>query len=158
MPSVLVLVPNERKYFTQTAEFRFNSQLDSHVIYLVDLSVSRMQLASYIISVSFNIFSIWILRWLRVDYTLSVSANFHVAMGPSYLIKKVALQIAELQQLGSPSYNHLQKLLEKLSKLRKSFNHKRNINRIYNEKLHYNCLKQLPTLRLNTLGNLGKRK
>ena len=45
-------------------------------------------------------------------------------------------------------YNHLQKILEKLRKLRKSCNHKRNINRIYNEKLHINCLQQLPTLRL----------
>ena len=45
-------------------------------------------------------------------------------------------------------YNHLQKILEKLRKLRKSRNHKRNINRIYNEKLYYNFLQQLPTLRL----------
>ena len=44
----------------------------------------------------------------------------------------------------------LQKILEKLCKLRKSCNHKRNINRIYNESLHYYCLQQLSTLRLKT--------
>ena len=54
---------------------------------------------------------------------------------------------------GVKNYNHLQKILEKLCKLKKSCNHKRNINRINNEKLHYNCLQQLPTLRLN--GPLG---
>ena len=48
------------------------------------------------------------------------------------------------------NYNHLQKILEKLRKSRKSCNHKRNINRICNEKLHYNFLQQLPTLRLKT--------
>ena len=42
------------------------------------------------------------------------------------------------------------KILEKLRKLRKTCNHKPNINRIYNEKLHYNRLQELPTLRLNT--------
>ena len=40
--------------------------------------------------------------------------------------------------------NNLQKILEKLSKLRKSCNHKQNMNRICNEKLHY-ILQQLPT-------------
>ena len=45
-------------------------------------------------------------------------------------------------------YNHLQKMLEKLRKFRKSCNLKQNINRIYNETLHYNCLQQLPNLRL----------
>ena len=48
------------------------------------------------------------------------------------------------------AYNHLQKILEKLPKLRKSCNHKRNIKRLYNEKLHHNYLQQLPTLRLKT--------
>ena len=43
------------------------------------------------------------------------------------------------------SDNHLQKILEKMSKLRKSYNHKRNSNGIYNEKMQYNCLQQLPT-------------
>ena len=38
------------------------------------------------------------------------------------------------------AYNHLQRMLEKLRKLRKSCNHKQNINGIYNEKLHYHCL------------------
>ena len=47
-------------------------------------------------------------------------------------------------------YNHLQKMLEKLHKFRKSCNLKQNINRIYNETLHYNCLQQLPNLRLKT--------
>ena len=46
--------------------------------------------------------------------------------------------------------NHLQKILEKLYKLRKSCHHKRNISRIYNEKLRYNCLQQLATLRFKT--------
>ena len=36
----------------------------------------------------------------------------------------------------------------KLRKLRKSCNRKRNINGIYNEKLNYSCLQQLPTLGL----------
>ena len=43
---------------------------------------------------------------------------------------------------------HLQNILEKLPKLRKSYNHKRNINIIYDETLHYNCLQQLRTLSL----------
>ena len=34
-----------------------------------------------------------------------------------------------------------------MRKLRKSCNHKRNINIMYNQKLHCNCLQQLPTLR-----------
>ena len=37
------------------------------------------------------------------------------------------------------------KILEKLCKLRKSCNHKRNINRIYNEKAYYNFLQQVLT-------------
>ena len=48
------------------------------------------------------------------------------------------------------SCNHLQKILEKLRKLRKSCSHMQNIIIMYNEKLHYNCLQQLPTLRLKT--------
>ena len=45
----------------------------------------------------------------------------------------------------------------------KSCNHKQNINRIYIENLHNNCLQQLPTLRLKTLslrklGNLNEKK
>ena len=47
-------------------------------------------------------------------------------------------------------YNNLQKIFKNLCKLRKSCNNKRSINRIYSEKLHYNCLQQLPTLRLKT--------
>ena len=54
-------------------------------------------------------------------------------------------------------YNHLQKILEKLGKLRESRNHKRNII-IYNEKLHYNCDQQLPTLSPRKLGNSGGKK
>ena len=53
----------------------------------------------------------------------------------------------------SRSYNHLQKILEELSELRKSCNHKRNIDRIYYEKLHYNYLQQFLTVRLMILGN-----
>ena len=55
------------------------------------------------------------------------------------------------------SDNRVQKLWEKFRKLRKSCMHKRNINRTYNEKLHYNCLQKLLTLRLKTwiLGNYG---
>ena len=55
-------------------------------------------------------------------------------------------------------YSHLQKILEKIPKLRKSCNHKRNINRIYNEKMHYYCLQQMPNLRLKKLGNSSERK
>ena len=47
-------------------------------------------------------------------------------------------------------YNHVQKMWEKLRKLRKSCNHKRNIKGIYNQQLDYNCLQQLPTLTLKT--------
>ena len=47
-------------------------------------------------------------------------------------------------------YNRVQKILEKLHKLRKSCNQKRNINGMYSEKLHFDCLQQLPTLRLKT--------
>ena len=56
-----------------------------------------------------------------------------------------------------PTYNHLQKTLEKLRKFRKSSNHKQNINGIYYEKLHNNCLQQLPTLRfkIRRWGGLG---
>ena len=48
------------------------------------------------------------------------------------------------------SYNPVEKILEKLHKLRKSGNHKRNIKGTYNEKLHYNCLQQLAILRIKT--------
>ena len=41
-----------------------------------------------------------------------------------------------------------------MRKLRKSCNHKRNINIMYNEKLHCNCLQQLPTLRSADGGGL----
>ena len=58
--------------------------------------------------------------------------------------------VSELYQLP---YNLLQNILKKLRRLRKSCNHRRNINRIYNEKLHYNCFQQLPTLRLRVLQN-----
>ena len=44
--------------------------------------------------------------------------------------------------------NHLKKIMQKFRKLRKSCNNKRNISILYNEKLHYHCLQQLPTLRL----------
>ena len=56
------------------------------------------------------------------------------------------------------SYNRVLKILEKLHKLRRSRNHKWNINRIYYEKLRYNGLQQLPTLRLKILENCGIRK
>ena len=44
---------------------------------------------------------------------------------------------------------------QSLCKLITSCNNKRNINRIYNEWLHYNCFQQLPTLRLKILRKLG---
>ena len=64
---------------------------------------------------------------------------------------------------GISIFNHLQKTVEKLCKFRKRCNHKQNINGIYNEKLHDNCLQQLPTLRLKTedlrkLGNSDEKK
>ena len=48
--------------------------------------------------------------------------------------------------------------MEKVGKVKS--NHKRNINGIYTEQLHYNCLQQLLTLSkdLRKLGNLGERK
>ena len=54
-------------------------------------------------------------------------------------------------------------ILEKLRKLRKSCKHEQKNNGIYNDKLHYNRLQQLPTLRLKTYDlrkfrNLGERK
>ena len=53
--------------------------------------------------------------------------------------------------------------LEKLGKFRKNCNRMQNINWIYTEKLQYNFLQQLPTLRFNTqnprnLRNLGESK
>ena len=39
-----------------------------------------------------------------------------------------------MQQLTSSCYNGVQKILDKLCKLRKSCNRKRNINGIYNDK------------------------
>ena len=57
--------------------------------------------------------------------------------------------------------NRVQKILEKLCKLRKSCNHEWNINGIYNKKLPYNYLKQLSTLRLKDsrkLGNSDEKK
>ena len=51
------------------------------------------------------------------------------------------------------NYNRVQKIWEKLNKLRKSCNGKRNINGTYSEKLHYNYLQQLSTLRLRVLGS-----
>ena len=61
------------------------------------------------------------------------------------------------------SDNLVQKLLEKLRKLRKSCGHKRNINGKHNEKLRYICFQQLLTLTLKTydlrkLGNSSERK
>ena len=58
---------------------------------------------------------------------------------------------------------YLVNILRKFKQVRKSCNYKQNINRIYNEHLHYNCLQQLPNLRLKSsdprkLGNLGERK
>ena len=68
-----------------------------------------------------------------------------------------------VQVISTKACNYLQKILEKLHKLIKSCNHKRNINRIYNCLFHYNCLQQPQNLRLNTqdlskLGNLNERK
>ena len=70
---------------------------------------------------------------------------------------------AKTSKNWASNYRYLQKLLEIFRKLRKSCNHKRNINRIYNEKLHYNSLQQLLTFTLETkdlrkLGNSGERK
>ena len=48
------------------------------------------------------------------------------------------------------NYNRVQKMLEKMRKLRKSCNHKWNINGIYNRKLCYISLQQLLTLVLKT--------
>ena len=63
-----------------------------------------------------------------------------------------------LVKVPSYIYSHLQKILEKLRKLRKSCDHKRNINIIYNEKRHYKCLQQLPNSRLRKLGNSPGKK
>ena len=53
-------------------------------------------------------------------------------------------------ELRFGTYNHLQKILENLHKLRKSCNHKRNINIMYNEKLHCNWLRQCLALRFKS--------
>ena len=50
--------------------------------------------------------------------------------------------IKDQSKISRAIHNHLQNVLEKLLKLRKGFNHKRNINRIYKEKLRYNCRTQ----------------
>ena len=59
--------------------------------------------------------------------------------------------------LKEKTYNHLQKILEKLRKLRESCNHKQN-SRMYNEKLHYNWLQQLSILRLLKTNQWRKRE
>ena len=64
--------------------------------------------------------------------------EFIVMLGGIHITEKACTDILE----GSEwTHNHLQKILEKIRKLRKSCNHKRNIFRIYNKKLHYNCLR-----------------
>ena len=45
-------------------------------------------------------------------------------------------------------WSRVEKTFEKLHKFRKICNHKQNIIGIYNEKLHNNCLQQLPVLSL----------
>ena len=74
--------------------------------------------------------------WFQNDWLKECQQNYRGT------VEKESRQITD--------YNNLQKMLEKLHKLGKSCNLKRNINRMYNEKLHYNCLQQLPTLRLKT--------
>ena len=49
-------------------------------------------------------------------------------------------ELRAVSRAGTYIYNRVQKIWEKLCKLRKSCNHKRNNNKIYNEKLHWNCL------------------
>ena len=65
----------------------------------------------------------------------------------------VSINMKDLETCGTFINNCVEKMLEKLRKLRKSCNHKWNINRIYNEKLRYYCAQQLPTVRLKILGN-----
>ena len=62
-------------------------------------------------------------------------------------LKQKMLYVVTITMICS-TYNNLHKMLEKLRKLRKSCNHKRNTNRIY----------RLPTLRLWILGYSGERK
>ena len=59
-------------------------------------------------------------------------------------------QLKKQKQKWKCIHNRVQKILENLRKLRKSCNHNQNINGIYNEKLHYNCIQQPLTLRLKT--------
>ena len=73
-------------------------------------------------------------RTIRLTMTVVVKSRIiHYSLDPMFLTN-----------------NHLQKVLEKLWKLRKSCNHKWNINGIYKKKLLDNCLQQLPTLILKT--------
>ena len=60
--------------------------------------------------------------------------NFHYVTMPMWILQK---------------HKNLQSFAKKNGKIAQV---KQNINGIHNEKLHYNCLQQLPTLRLNDLG------
>ena len=85
--------------------------------------------------------------WDRKDY-LGKAENH---LKDTFIYKEVKVSDEDLAKLQLCA-----KKREKLCKLRKSCNHKLNINRIYNEKFHYNCLQQqLKDLRLRILGNSG---
>ena len=82
---------------------------------------------------------------------LHLSFEFHSnSLSSGLRIELQLLPISEMGKLHSLTFNHLQKILEKLRKLRKSCTYKRNINRMYYDKLYHKYLQQLPTLRLNT--------
>ena len=73
------------------------------------------------------------------------NSNFHIKQrtsGKVQFLLFIFLVVLTKFLFWEEDYNHLQKILEKLRKSRKSCKHQRNINRTYN------CLQQLPTLRL----------
>ena len=67
--------------------------------------------------------------------------NFHYVSMP--MMRSQILKFVDFK------HKNLQSLAKNIGKIAQV---KQNINGIHNEKLHYNSLQQLPTLRLNDLG------
>ena len=86
---------------------------------------------------------------LYISYLyLFLFSFFYIVITSAYFLKSV--QNSVIVHVWRKGSTVICKKMEKLRKFWKSFTHKQNINGIYNEKLHSNCLQQLPTLRLTT--------
>ena len=78
--------------------------------------------------------------------TILITWIIRLSLITTWLLSFACYNWKDVEQRGffkEKTYNHLEKILEKLRKLKESCNHKRNINRMYNEKLHYNWFQQL---------------